>query len=477
MTCHTVNPAHRSHTFSALLWLSFVALSVLTIPARGSTTRPNIIFILADDMRWNVTGYAGNRIIRTPNLDRLADEGVNFRNCFATTSICSVSRASIFLGQYVRRHGINDFSKTFSPDQWTNSYPALLRSAGYRTGFIGKFGVGGRKAIDGTAGKFDTWRGLSGQGGRFFIDPQDPQRTHATARFGDQALEFLADSGAGQPFCLSISFNAPHARDGEAREFQPDIRDETIYQDETIPLSPTANPEFHGKLPSFVRESEGRRRWQKRFSSPELTQQTMRDYYRLVAGIDREVGRIRAELEKRDLARQTVIIFTSDNGWFAGDRGLTDKWLMYHESIRLPMIILDPRAPAAAKGAAVEAIALNIDSAPTMLDLAGIPIPLEVQGRSLVPWLTGGKPNEWRNDFFYEHHFAPEIIPPSEGVRSREWSYIRWLKPNPESEELYDLTNDPLESQNLAADPRHAVTLGQMHARWQVFRIELKSPR
>ncbi len=285
---------------------------VLPVMSRGNIELPNVIFILTDDMRWNVLGSAGDPIIRTPNIDQLAADGTTFRNCFATTSICTVSRASILLGQYERRHGIVDFAKAFSPSQWQNSYPALLRKAGYRTGFIGKFGVGGRKAIEAKAGDFDYWRGLSGQGGRFFIDPKDPDRVHATARFGDQALEFFAESGTELPFCLSISFNAPHASDGEAREFEPDTRDESLYQDNVIPPSPAANPEFFEKLPPFVQQSEGRKRWQMRFSAPAQTQQTMRDYYRLVSGIDREVGRIRADLEKRGMARQTVIIFTSD---------------------------------------------------------------------------------------------------------------------------------------------------------------------
>lgn len=444
------------------------------LAAQSQEVRPNLIFILADDLRWNTLGCEGDAVIQTPNLDRLAAQGVRFRNCFATTSICCVSRASIFTGQYERRHGVGNFSKGFSPAEWSQTYPALLRQAGYRTGFVGKFGVGGKNAIAAKASEFDFWRGVPGQGGRYFIDPNDPTHTHATARFGNQALEFLEGCSTNQPFCLSVSFNAPHARDGEAREFQPDLRDENLYVTNIIPHSPTANREFFEKLQPFVQKSEGHNRWTNRFATDEMFQRTMRDYYRLVTGIDREVGRIRDELARRHLDGNTVIIFTSDNGWFAGDRELADKWLMYEESIRLPLIVYDPRLSAHDRGKVVDAMALNVDMAQTILDFADVTAPREMQGRSLVPLLTNRVPKEWRTEFFYEHHFAPEIIPPSEGIRTERWSYIHWLPPNPEVEELYDLSHDPLEGNNVAAEPNHAVTLAELRTRWKKYQSELK---
>lgn len=442
----------------------------------GTAARPNFVFILADDLRWDVLGCMGNPLVRTPAIDALAARGVVFRNHFCTTSICCVSRASILSGQYERRHGIGDFSTAFTAEQWAQTYPALLRQAGYRTGFIGKFGVGDAKAIKAKTEAFDFWRGESGQGGEWFIDPKDPTQTHATAQAGGRALEFLAGSAAGQPFCLSISFNAPHARDGKPREFQPDLRDEALYTDAIIPKPAAATDEFFQKLPDFVRTSEGRRRWERRFASDDMFQRTMRDYYRLITGIDREVGRTVDELKKRGLADNTVIIFTSDNGWFAGDRGLADKWFQYEESIRLPLVIMDPRQPVEARGHRTDAMTLNIDFAPTLLAMAGLPVPERMQGRDLSPILAGsGKaPADWRTEFFYEHHFGPKIIPPCEGVRNTRWSYFRWLAPNPESEELYDLQNDPLESQNLAADPAHAETLATLRAARLRYLVELK---
>ena len=449
------------------------ALLCFVAPLRAAE-KPNFIFILTDDLRWNALGYMGNPVIVTPNLDRLAVHGMIFRNAFATTSICCVSRASIFTGQYQRRHGIGDFRTPLTAAQWAQTYPALLRQAGYRTGFIGKFGVGDEAAIKAKAGEFDYWRGLPGQAGALFIDPKDPTKTHATARFGDQALEFLEGCKAEQPFCLSLSFNSPHARDNKPREFEPDTRDENLYSSETIPTPPTAAPDYFQRLPEFVQKSEGHRRWERRFATPEMFQNTMRDYYRLVSGIDREVGRIVEALAQRKLSDNTVIIFTSDNGFFTGDRGLSDKFFMYDEGFRVPLVVFDPRLPEARRGQASEAMTLNIDFAPTMLDLAGVPVPPGMQGRSLTPLLAGERPKDWRTEFFYEHHYAPQIIPPSEGVRTERWCYIRWLAPNPEGEELYDVLADPTEAKNLAADPQFAPVLADLHRRWQRYLEDLK---
>jgi arylsulfatase A-like enzyme len=438
-------------------------------------SRPNIIFILVDDWRWNALGCMGDKVVRTPHIDGLAARGVLFRNAFVTTSICAVSRASILTGQWQRRHGIADFATGLNGDKWKHSYPALLRAAGYRTGFIGKFGVGSAAEVKAKAGAFDFWRGLPGQGGVFFIDKNDPTRTHATARFGNQALEFLAGCKPGQPFCLSVSFNAVHARDGQNREYEPDPRDEELYVDIKIPVPRLASAEAFQRLPEFVRISEGRRRWQRRFASPDMFQKTLRDYYRLISGVDREVGRIVADLKERKLADNTVIIFISDNGYFLGDRGLADKWFMYEESIRVPCIIFDPRLSEERRGKSQDAMVLNVDMAPTMLELAGVAIPTGMQGRSLLPLLRSGKaPADWRTEFFYEHHTASKIIPRSEGVRSERWAYIRWLDSCPLLEELYDLAQDPWEEQNLAADAAHAGTLAEMRDKWAKWSRVLK---
>ncbi len=457
----------RSFSLSLLGGLLFTATS-------RAGAKPNILFILTDDQRWNALGCMGDPNVQTPNLDRLARRGVLFQNHFVTTSICCCSRASIFTGQYLRRHGIGDFEKPLTAAQWAQTYPALLRQHGYRTGFIGKFGVGNDQAVAAMAGEFDYWRGIPGQGGRYFIEPGDTNRTHQTARMGAQALEFLRANPANQPFCLSISFTAPHARDHMPREYTPNLRDESLYTNKTIPHPPTATEAYFQLLPKSVQTSEARTRWHWRFDTPEKFQRNTKDYYRLISGIDREVGRIMSELQTRGLANNTVVIFTSDNGYFLGDRGLAGKWFMYEESLRDPLIIFDPREPARNRGRSEDAMTLNIDFAPTMLDLADIPTPAQMQGRSLMPLVENPHPSDWRTEFFYEHHFAPKILPPSEGVRTERWAYMRWVDEKPPIEELFDLKADPLEARNLAADPEHAQTLAQLRARWEKYREELQ---
>jgi arylsulfatase A-like enzyme len=455
-------------------WRTLFLLGGLSLPATlGAAAPPNIIFVLADDLRWDTLGCAGNKIVRTPSIDRLAAAGVYFRNHFVTTSICCVSRASFFSGQYARRHHIEDFATPFTPTQWRATYPALLRAAGYRTGFIGKFGVGNDKAVAAMKTEFDFWQGLPGQGGLFF-EANDPTHTHQTARFGNEALEFLRGCDPSVPFCLSVSFTAPHARDGQPREFWPDARDENLYADAIVPTPDKFSPEWFEKLPEAVRNSEGHRRWQNRFSTAEMFQRTTKDYYRLITGIDREVGRIVALLEERRLAGNTIIVFTSDNGFFLGERGMADKWLMYEESIRVPLIIFDPRHASSRRGRSVDAITLNIDMAPTLLAWAGVGIPNSMQGSSLIPLLDGVRPTKWRSDFFYEHHTREDIIPPSEGVRGERWKYLRWTAAVPVVEELFDLRADPGEQHNLGSDPKRAELLGQMRSRWETLGRELK---
>ncbi len=455
-----------------LIGLAFLFLAAMT----SNAGRPNILFILTDDQKWNTLGCMGDTNILTPHIDRLARQGVLFQNHFVTTSICCCSRASIFTGQYMSRHGIGDFKTSLRAAQWAETYPALLRQNGYCTGFIGKFGVGNDKAVKAMAARFDYWKGVPGQGGKYFIDPKDPSRTHETKKFGDDALEFLAATSTNQPFCLSISFTAPHARDNmpHLEQYQPDDRDWSLYSRTMIPLSVTDNSTYFSKLPKTVQTSIGHERWGWRFDTPEHYEISVKNYYRLISGIDREVGRIRAELEQRGLASNTVIIYTSDNGYFLGDRELSDKFYMYEEGLRDPLIICDPREPAANRGRTESAMTLNIDFAPTMLALGGVTPPAGMQGRSLLPLLANHKPADWRTDFFYEHHTFPTLISPSEGVRTERFAYIRWLAEKPLVEELFDLKNDPLEGRNLAGNPEYAGQLDRLRARWESYRKELK---
>lgn len=427
---------------------------------------PNIIFVLTDDMRWDAMGCVGNRIIQTPSLDRLAAEGVVFRNAFCTTSICAVSRASFLTGQYASRHGIRGFDTPFSAKAFAETFPALLHKSGYRTAFVGKWGLGGPLPRD----QYDFWDGFSGQGR--YVEENDPK--HLTGKIGDKALRFLDESPGDQPFLLCVSTKAPHVQDGAPKPFQPDPRFDSLYTNVAIPVPETATAEAFEALPEFTRRSEGRIRWGQRFATPEMYQNSVKNYYRLITGVDDVVGRILAKLDELKLADNTVIVFTSDNGFFLGERGLAGKWLMYEESIRLPLVIRHPKLARVAGREKVDEMALTIDVAPTILDFAGVNTPSVMQGKSLKP-LMQGPAKQWRNEWFYEHHYGHRgRIPRTEGVRTTRWKYTRYLDSGPLYEELFDIESDPLETRNLAADAQQRSTLERMRQRWQALATAAK---
>ncbi len=404
-------------------------------------------------------GCAGNPIVSTPNMDDMARNGVRFTNAFVTTSICASSRASIFSGQWTARHGIINFALNFSDDDLALTYPMLLRAAGYRTGFIGKYGVGPRRELP--IDKYDYWRGFAGQG-RYENKDEDGNYKHLTSIMGDQAAEFLQACSPDKPFCLSISFKAPHVQDGDPRQFIYDRAYAGLYEDVTIPTPKTADPKYFEALPEFLQKSEARRRWDIRFPTPEKFQESVKSYYRLITGVDNMIGRIRHDLAGLDLADNTVIMLMGDNGFYLGEHGLAGKWFPHEESIRVPLLVYDPRAPKQLRGRTLEQYALNVDIAPTILDLAGLDVPAVMQGASLVPLLAGRKP-KWRTDFFYEHPFPHETIAKTIALRTQRYKYALYTDYG--YEELYDLKNDPLETNNLAPDRKHKETLDALRNR------------
>ncbi|MCC6857327.1 MAG: sulfatase [Bryobacterales bacterium] len=445
--------------------------AVLAAPVRAARP-PNIVFLLTDDQRWDSLGCMGNPVVRTPNIDRLAARGVRFENHFVTTAICVSSRASIFTGLYSRCHRIWNFGDSFPPDVFARSYPALLRRAGYRTGFIGKWGIDGG-AMPSAA--FDYFRGFQGQG-RYFPDKSDPRR-HLTAVMGDQAAEFLAGCTGDRPFCLSVSFKAPHVQDEHPDQFLYDPADEDLYRDVTIPVPETADPRFIAALPVSIQRSEGRRRWGVRFSTPALYQRSVKGYYRLISGVDRVVGRLMDLLARAGFDQNTVVIYSSDNGFYLSEHGLAGKWFMHEESIRTPLLIADPRLPPAGRGRRVRQMTLNIDIAPTLLALAGVEAERSMQGRNLRPLLQG-EVRDWRREWFYEHHFRSNgWIPASEGIRTERWKYIAHIDEQPLFEELYDLAADPRERDNLARTPASSARMEALRARRQAWIRNLEAWR
>jgi arylsulfatase A-like enzyme len=447
-------------------------LSAVGLAASGCSSGPerppNILFLLTDDQRADALGCAGNSIIQTPNVDRLAEQGVLFENSFVTTSICAVSRASFLTGQYARTHGIHGFGVSLTAEQHVASYPALVRAAGYRTGFIGKYGVGRELPED----QFDYFKGFTGQG-RYFNEV-DGRQVHLTEMMGGQALEFLEGCTDETPFCLSVSFKSPHVQDREAPYFLNDPAYDGLYEDITIPPAAKSGPAVHAALPAFLRDDyEGRIRWERRFGTEERYQESVKRYYRLIRVVDAQVGRIMEALRERGWDDNTVVIYTGDNGFFLGEWGWAGKWLMHEESIRTPLIIRDPRRPET-RGTRRSQQALNIDIAPTIVEMAGIEPPVVMQGRSVVPLVEGQSP-EWRTEWFYEHLFNHKTIPKTEGVRGERWKYTRYIETDPMFEELFDLEGDPREEVNLAGAGDVSDSLAAMRKRWRVWKDRLES--
>jgi alpha-L-rhamnosidase len=421
--------------------------------------KPNIIFILTDDQRWDALGYAGNKIIQTPEMDKLAENGVYFRNGIVTTPICSASRASIFSGLYERTHKYTFQTGNLRKEYMEQSYPVLLREAGYFTGFFGKFGVN----IDAKNDLFDVmddydrnnqYKDYRG----FFYKTINGDTVHLTRYTGQQALDFIDGAPSEKPFCLSLSFSAPHAHDGAPEQYFWQEEPGKLYQNREMPGPELADAKYFLEQPLPVREGFNRLRWTWRYDTPEKYQHSVKGYYRMIYGIDLEIAKIRKKLAEKGMDKNTVIILMGDNGYFLGERQLAGKWLMYDNSVRVPLIVYDPRAT---QHRDVDDMALNIDVPSTIIDLAGIPQPETWHGKSLLPVVSGAQKSLHRDTVLIEHLWEFENIPPSEGVRTSEWKYFRYVN-DKSSEELYNLNYDPKETENLVSKPEYAEVLKKL---------------
>ncbi len=404
--------------------------------------RMNILFLLDDDIRWNSLGCMGNSIVQTPNIDTLANGAIKFTNACVTSAVCMVSRASILTGQYMSRHGIQRFGVPISQEAFLQTYPAILRKAGYWSGFVGKYGVGFIRNKD-----FDFSRAYE----RVHWYPlENGDSIHVTERNKQDALEFLKGRPKDKPFVLSVSFFAPHAQDNHPDQYRYQPESEKYYRDDTIPVPETAPDNYFHLLPDFLatEQNEGRRRWHIRFDTPEKYQKYMKAYYRMITEVDEAVGEILAELKREGVYENTIIIFMGDNGYFQSDHGLADKWYPYNEAVRVPLIIKDPRLPVKNGSVVNEEFALNIDIAPTIITAAGLTVPDGMQGKDLSELYLSGKPVEWRQDFYYEHPVIRDesFIPSSEAIITHTDTYIYW--PYYKYEEYFNMEEDPLEIHN-----------------------------
>ena len=454
---------------SLILLLAVLASPV--VPTSAATAkRPNFVFFLTDDQPYNGMGCTGNPVIKTPNIDRLAADGVLFEKAFVTTSICCCSRASIYTGQYMRRHGVQDFKTPLSAAQWRQTFPALLREAGYRTAFLGKFAIGdprGAKELALPADKFDLWYGFPQS--ITYKQMIDGKARYLTTMMTEKAISFIKETKSDKPFCLIMAFKEPHSL---RNYYDPEFKNP--YTETIIPQpSNLTRPSFDA-LPAIVRQGlNAIPQWLK---NPEDFQAEMQAEYALISRSDLAVGQICQALKEQGLDDNTVIIHLSDNGSLDGAHGLEGKWLMYEESIHVPLIIRDPRLPASTHGRRQQ-MALNIDIAPTILTMAGVPVPAGVQGTDLQPLLRDSR-TKGREDWYYEHVFTntpgQRPIPKTEGVRTERWKYIRYTDTKPLQEELFDLQNDPLEEHNLAKEKTHAETLAKLSAHCDELRKALQ---
>jgi N-acetylglucosamine-6-sulfatase len=457
-----------------------LALSGMPNAIAATKKSPNIVFILTDDQRYDAIGCLGNPPwLKTPNMDRLVKEGLLFRNAFCTDSLCAPSRSSFLTGKYQNKTGVIDNMRDFPADNAV--YPQLLQKVGYETAFIGKWHMGQMK---GPQPGFNRWVGFTGQGVYFDpelnVDGKESQyKGYITDLLTDYSVDFMKRA-KGKPFCLYLCHKAVH----DFREPAP--RHEKLYANEKYPLPPNARYDMKGK-PKSVLERSDLLKGPRPFKTMDDWQDYTRKYYQCLAAVDDSIGRILKTLDEMGERENTIIVFAGDNGYLMGEHGMWDKRYAYEPSMRIPLIACFPKL--IKPGAVRDEIVLNIDVAPTMLELAGIPIPPYVQGKSLKP-LMEGKKTPWREDFLYHYHVEidtskmsaaekndffkkwkaqgmdpnPLIVPDNCAVRNKEWKFITYPGIN-ETDELYNIVKDPYEMKNLISDPQCADIVKKMKAR------------
>ena len=463
-------------TTAQLIAVTVATISLAAQVQAAKPDRPNILYIMADDHAAHAISAYGSRINQTPNLDRLGKEGMRFDRVFAVNSICTPSRATILTGKYSHKNGVPVFNRFDGSQPTVAKY---LQTAGYHTGMIGKWHLGS----DPTG--FDYWKILPGQGAYFnpaFLTAAG--RTNATGYvtdiITDFAIEFLTNRPKDKPFFLMCHHKAPH------RNWQPDEKHKAMFANKQFPEPATLRDDYTSRADA-IRECR-----QKVFGDltasdtkgpppAELTgdallkwkyQRYMQDYLACVQSVDDNVGRLLDYLDKAGLAENTIVIYTSDQGFFLGDHGLYDKRFMYEESIKMPFLV---RWPGVTKpGSTQAAMGINPDFAPTFMEAAGLSVPADMQGRSLVPLMKGEKPADWRTSWYYRYYHDPgdHNTRAHYGVRTETHKLIYFWKKH--QWEMYDLVKDPDELHNLYNDPAQAGTVAKLKAEMYRLKKELQ---
>lgn len=443
--------------------LTFTFVAALAPPAAAD--RPNFIIMMTDDQRWDAMSCAGNTILQTPNMDRLADEGIRFRNMFVTNSLCAPSRATLLTGQYSHTHGVID-NKGRQLPAGQPILSDLLREAGYQVAFCGKSHVQGALRDR----EWDYYFGYKGQGryrNPIIAEGVDGEDLEYPGYMDDvvtsKAIEWLARRDQDRPFCLFLWFKAPHRAWERAR------RHLDLYHDVVIPKPATFDHDllgYPGKPRAFA-EADNK-------IGDALDVRTLeefvKNYYATLVAVDENIGFVLHALDRHGLTDSTAVLHTGDNGFFLGEWRAYDKRLMHEPSIRVPLLIRYPKLIEA--GSLHDAMVLNIDIAPTVLDLAGVPVPDWMHGRSMVPLLRG-ESVEWREDWLYEYYEFPgwHSVRKHRGVRTERYKYIHYFE-EPEEFELYDLEEDPDELHNLYGRAEYAELTEQLRRRLTELRHE-----
>jgi arylsulfatase A-like enzyme len=508
------------HSIIRFIYILPVCIVIISCQQREKWDpyRPNIIFLLTDDQRDNTLGIMGHPWVKTPNLDQLVQDGIRFANTYIAEPTCSPSRVAIFTGMHERKNGIG-FTSSYqlTEEQWERTYPALLRGTGYYTGFVGKFGVEYYTFRGRASEKFDFWRGHDGWTKFFPKDFQDEScipyhdagEDIITPIMGESINMFFNSLPANKPFCLSVSFSVPHGSQTTSMYTEcdnwhammtpanqnPRLKGhpfyDTLYRKTPFDIPEECATDPYRFIPQNVMDQDGGRSKTYEYSyNPVSCREHHIRYYQTITGFDRVIGGLIKSLEEREFKEHTIIIFASDHGLLMGEYGMGGKALLYDLTSKIPCFIIDPAIPDQMRGKTLDHLVSSLDITATILDYAGIPIPEDMEGKSLVPLMANQK-LPWREEIFLENLYTGRDNPFCEGIRLGNWKYIRmydgkmnyleedvdFRDKKPDFEQLFNLEKDPGEYHNLIELYEGSAILQDIRAKCMKYSNDLNGQR